>query len=138
LTSRASLFDAFEHAAHGRSEEVKKILQTVLQNRDEVVVPAEYLAAISAVADNKDDAFFWLERALEERSEQMLYLNVDPIYDNLRRDPQFVALLKRVRKRQQQGAALQSMPGSLFFFDRWRIPLVQGRRFDAEPNRPIS
>lgn len=43
-----------------------------------------------------DEAFHWLDRAFQEKSELLLWLNVDPGWDKIRSDPRFVALLKKM------------------------------------------
>ena len=43
-----------------------------------------------------DRAFEWLEKALEARDWQMALLNVEPLFDDLRSDPRFAALVERV------------------------------------------
>ena len=64
---------------------------------------------------DKERAFFWLEKAYEERSYYIAYMNVFPILDPLRSDPRFDNLLQRVglRKlqfRTEQVSALVSRP----------------------------
>ena len=44
---------------------------------------------------DKDRAFLWLERAWDERSGWM-FLKIDPVWDNLRSDPRFADLLRRI------------------------------------------
>ncbi len=44
----------------------------------------------------KEQAFAWLEKMYQERQPVLIYLNVDPIYDGLRAEPRFIALVKRV------------------------------------------
>ena len=44
----------------------------------------------------KDQAFEWLERAVEDHSYDMVYLNVDPLFDGFRDDPRFPALVRKV------------------------------------------
>jgi len=44
----------------------------------------------------KDRAFFWLEKAYENRETAVPGLRVDPLWDNLRSDPRFNDLLRRV------------------------------------------
>jgi hypothetical protein len=43
-----------------------------------------------------DQAFEWLNKGVEERSYWMTMLQVDPVYDSLRADPRFAALIARV------------------------------------------
>jgi TolB-like protein/DNA-binding winged helix-turn-helix (wHTH) protein/Flp pilus assembly protein TadD len=55
------------------------------------------LAADYAMAGEKDKAFEWLEKGYEEREGQELtLLKVDPDYKNLRSDPRFPALLRKL------------------------------------------
>jgi len=54
------------------------------------------VALIYAGLGEKDQALAWLERAFAERSTWMPYLKVDPWLDNLRSDPRFQGLLRRM------------------------------------------
>jgi hypothetical protein len=44
-----------------------------------------------------DQAFLWLDRALEERSGVISWLPTDPTYDSVRSDPRYRALMSHVR-----------------------------------------
>ena len=59
-------------------------------------VPPFDLAIVYVSLGNKDQAFSYLEQAYQERSYQMVWLKVDPWCDDLRSDPRFEALLRRV------------------------------------------
>ena len=54
------------------------------------------LARLCATVGEKDEAFEWLNKAYDSRSDALNWLKVDPRYDNLRSDPRFSDLLKRV------------------------------------------
>jgi tetratricopeptide (TPR) repeat protein len=54
------------------------------------------VASIYAALGDANHAFQWLERAVHERSEDLLLLGVDPRMDRLRSDPRCTALLRRV------------------------------------------
>ncbi len=43
-----------------------------------------------------DDALEWLERAYDERDGDLAFIKTEPIYDGLRSDPRFQALLRRM------------------------------------------
>jgi serine/threonine-protein kinase len=43
-----------------------------------------------------EEAFQWLERAVEEHDPQIVHLSAKPMYDNLRNDPRFRELLRRL------------------------------------------
>jgi hypothetical protein len=59
-------------------------------------VPAYAIAQLHAGLGDKDQAFLWLDRALEDHSEWLMFLRVDPAIDNLRSDPRMSALLVRI------------------------------------------
>jgi len=44
----------------------------------------------------RDEAFRWLDKGVEGRSECMPYARVDPRLDLIRSDPRFAALLRRI------------------------------------------
>jgi hypothetical protein len=57
--------------------------------------PAASLAQLYASLGDKDVALRWLERAVEQR-DVWLYLKADPAYDNIRSNPRFQALVRRM------------------------------------------
>jgi DNA-binding winged helix-turn-helix (wHTH) protein/Tfp pilus assembly protein PilF len=61
-------------------------------------VTAYALAAIEAALGRMDEACAWLERALEERSYWLIYLDVDPALDPLRGDARFARIRERMRE----------------------------------------
>jgi TolB-like protein len=54
------------------------------------------IAYIYAALGEKDRAFDWLEKAYDERSVGMQWINVTPRLDNLRADPRFSSLQRRI------------------------------------------
>jgi serine/threonine protein kinase/tetratricopeptide (TPR) repeat protein len=54
------------------------------------------IADLYALLDEKDQAFEWLDKAYEERSPLLVLLRNHPNFDNLRSDPRFNALLKKI------------------------------------------
>jgi serine/threonine protein kinase/tetratricopeptide (TPR) repeat protein len=57
--------------------------------------PFFYAMAYASI-DNKDKAFEWLERAYEVRSYFVTTIGVEPALDNVRSDPRFGELLKKI------------------------------------------
>ncbi len=66
------------------------------------------LATLCLKAGEKERALAWLEQVRRQRQPGLIYLNVDPLYDSLRVEPRFVALLQRAGL-----AAASSAPNSL-------------------------
>ena len=54
------------------------------------------IAMVYALAGENSRALDWLERSFEERSSQMPWVSVDPVYDPLREDPRFQDLVRRM------------------------------------------
>jgi tetratricopeptide (TPR) repeat protein len=54
------------------------------------------VAASLAGLGEKDEAFAWLERSYQQREYELTLLRVSPEMDNLRSDPRFTDLLRRV------------------------------------------
>ncbi|MBV8201807.1 MAG: hypothetical protein JOZ15_14385, partial [Acidobacteria bacterium] len=63
--------------------------------RERYVPPSHFAHVLIALGDS-DEAFFWLDRALAERDGWLAYLDVYPLFDDLRGDPRFDALLRRI------------------------------------------
>jgi len=72
-----------------------RLNQTLERAKREYVSPAD-IALFYARLNRKDEAFAWLERAMNERSILFNYLVADPRFDNLRSDPRLPKLLGRV------------------------------------------
>src|SRR5947199_4411948 len=82
---------------HLRRERPAEAIERELDKR----APAGRVLALSRAEvawalGRTDDAFRWLERAADEREPRVIYLGVDPLYEPLRADPRFVALLRRL------------------------------------------
>lgn len=80
----------------GRKADATKILNELLKlNESRYVTPAALVNVYLGLGD-KDQTFFWLEKAYQERSNYVAYLKVFPLLDPLRSDPRFADLIRRV------------------------------------------
>jgi len=59
-------------------------------------VPALFFSAIYTGLGDRDRAIQWLQKAVDERTEYMIFMNVEPLADPLRSDPRFQALMRKV------------------------------------------
>jgi len=79
-------------AGADRPDEAEKVLRKL----DEVPGASPYLkATIHAALGRRDEAFAFLERAVEQRDEWAADLGVDPALDRLRGDPRMGRLLQK-------------------------------------------
>jgi hypothetical protein len=61
----------------------------------EFVSPAE-IAILYFTLEDKDKGFMWLEKAFEQLDYNLTFLKTNPFYDNIRSDPRFKAILKKM------------------------------------------
>lgn len=75
----------------------EKSLDILKENAKEGYVSPMDFATIYALLDQKDEALQWLEKAYQERSPWLIvFVPTDPQFDNLRSDPRFAGLLRRI------------------------------------------
>jgi TolB-like protein/DNA-binding winged helix-turn-helix (wHTH) protein/Tfp pilus assembly protein PilF len=87
---------AYVYGRSGQMSQARLALETLEDlNRHQALNPAPFIRAYIGIGD-KDQAFASLEKAYSQRGNIMVTLRVDPLYDPLRRDPRFQALLDRV------------------------------------------
>ena len=87
---------AIAYARAGRHDDARGMLTQLKESSTHSYVPPYYLAMISAVLGDKDQAFAWLEKSYQERSGWVPWLKQDPLADSLRTDARFSDLLRRV------------------------------------------
>jgi TolB-like protein/Tfp pilus assembly protein PilF len=86
---------AHAYARAGRRAEALRVLDELHRRRKAgYVPPAAFLNAYLGLGDT-EEAFAWLGRAAEERSNITQFLKVHPFFDPLRGDPRFAAFLRR-------------------------------------------
>ena len=78
-----------------RSEAQKALAELQEQSKQRYISPA-VIALIYAALGDKDQAFAWLEKSVEEHDLTTARLKVDQRFDPLRSDPRFAELVRRV------------------------------------------
>jgi len=84
------------YAMAGRRGEAQKALDDLRERAKREHVAPNWIAAAYLGLGDKDRALTWLEKAYEDRDENMTLLNVDPAFDRLHADPRFTVLLRRI------------------------------------------
>jgi serine/threonine-protein kinase len=92
--TNAALWHAY--ARRGKTDEVQKVLDELAKISQQIYVPLYYVAAVYADVGDKERAFHWLGKCFEEREMWLAFLKVDPIWSDLRTDPRFNELLKKI------------------------------------------
>jgi serine/threonine-protein kinase len=97
MRNMALLGDAY--ALAGRRTEARKLLEElILLSKKRYISPA-YMAIPSIGLGQKDQAFEWLDRAYDDRSDWMVLLRTEPVFDPIRSDARFQNLLRKVGSR---------------------------------------
>ena len=84
---------AYIHGRMGRTQEARTLMSQLLARKD---APPYFVALAYVGLGDNDQAFRWLDKALQERSGPFNEVNADPLFDPLRTDPRFAALLRRM------------------------------------------
>jgi DNA-binding winged helix-turn-helix (wHTH) protein/TolB-like protein/Tfp pilus assembly protein PilF len=87
------------YAASGKSAEAKQVLADLQQLQGQRYVSPYTVAAIYSGLGDDEQAFKWLERAVEERDIWLMNLKVDPVFAKLRSKREFTDILARIRLR---------------------------------------
>ncbi len=80
----------------GKIREAQKVVEDLKDLSKRRYFPAYEIALAYVGLDDKERAFEWLQKAYEDRSLRPDFMRVDPAFDNLRPDPRFQDLMRRV------------------------------------------
>ncbi|MCI0512686.1 tetratricopeptide repeat protein [candidate division KSB1 bacterium] len=94
LNIRALLANTLARA--GQPKQAAQILTTIHQQAQQKYVSAYWIAIVYASLGAHEKTFQWLERAYTEHSVGLVWLKVDPKWDDLRTDSRFNDLLARI------------------------------------------
>jgi len=81
--------------AERKADALKIVTELLELNKTRYVTPAALVNVYLGLGD-KEQAFVWLEKAYQERSNYIAYLKVFPILDPIRNDRRFADLVKKV------------------------------------------
>ncbi|HSP62537.1 MAG TPA: protein kinase [Pyrinomonadaceae bacterium] len=83
-------------AKSGKQAEARGLLEELLKLSTQRYVSPGNIALIYNGLGQADETLAWLERGYERRDPKMVFLKVEPKWNNLRADPRFQDLLRRV------------------------------------------
>jgi TolB-like protein/DNA-binding winged helix-turn-helix (wHTH) protein/Flp pilus assembly protein TadD len=87
---------AYAYAAAGRRDDALKILKDQQELANERYVSPYNFAIIYTALGDKDRAFEWLTKSVEERIMIIYHLKSRPLFDSLRSDPRYPELLRKM------------------------------------------
>jgi hypothetical protein len=80
----------------GKKYEAQEVLDILIERSREEFVPAFFLAMVSFSVGENDQGFKWLDKASEDHDNWLCWLRVEPVFDSVRSDPRYIALMKKV------------------------------------------
>ncbi|HET9533699.1 MAG TPA: winged helix-turn-helix domain-containing protein [Blastocatellia bacterium] len=94
--THSAAFLGYALAKSGRKAEALSVLEGLMKSSADRYVSAYNIALVHNGLGKGDEALAWLERACAQRLPHMVFLKVEPKWNNLRPDPRFQDLLRRV------------------------------------------
>jgi tetratricopeptide (TPR) repeat protein len=94
LATMADLVRAYSLA--GLTKDANELMDKIQTSRNYATLLPTSSAEAHGAVGQLDQAFIELERAFSERCWYLIFLNVEPIFDPLRRDPRFRVMQKRM------------------------------------------
>src|SRR5881296_1279042 len=86
----------YAYAISGDRAKAEQILRELEQMAKRQYVSSTAFADIHLGLGEEEKALDWLEKSYQDRESACWYLEVDPIYDGVRNEPRFQALLKKI------------------------------------------
>jgi DNA-binding winged helix-turn-helix (wHTH) protein/TolB-like protein/Tfp pilus assembly protein PilF len=98
LDDNADVLSQWILVAHqaGRNADAQRMLDDLLQRAKTRYVAPFYIAAAYIAVGENDRGFDWLQKALAERNELLVFIKVAPSFRSVRGDRRFVEILRRI------------------------------------------
>ncbi len=96
VQTTAISFDGYALAKSGKRDEARIALNELLKLSTGRFVPPSHIALVYNGLGEQNETFAWLERGFQQRDPKMTFLKVDPKWNNLRSEPRFVDLMRRM------------------------------------------
>ena len=87
-------------AAAGKRAEAHNIIDELIRSSKSSNVSPFYIAEVYSTLGERDQAFEWLEKAYQLRDDELGWILIDPSLNNIRSDPRYTDLLRRMGLRQ--------------------------------------
>ena len=90
-------FGTYALAKTGKRDEARTALKDLLKLSATKYVSPYNIALIYNALEMRENALEWLEKGYEQRDPKMTFLKVEPKWNNLRNEPRFIDLIKRMK-----------------------------------------
>jgi tetratricopeptide (TPR) repeat protein len=87
---------AWGYAVSDRKQEALRVLEDLRERRESEYIRPFLLAKVYCGLGDNDQAFAWLEKAVQEHDISLIFIKTDETIDDLRSDPRYADLLHRM------------------------------------------
>ena len=84
------------YARAGQEAKARKLLDEIIHRVEQGSASSSWVARVYAGFGDTDRVFEWLEKAYEERDMSLIYINCEYEFEEVRSDPRFNILLKKI------------------------------------------
>jgi TolB-like protein/Tfp pilus assembly protein PilF len=98
-TGEMPLMDAalgLAYSLDGKIAETMRLAEEFKAAAKKRYIPPTYFGMLFAGMGDRDKAMTWLEKAYQERADGLTWLNVEPMLDDVRSDPRFQELIRKI------------------------------------------
>jgi len=95
--SQSDAYRAYALAKWGKLSEARAVLDELLKLSTETYVPPYNIALAYKALGDREKALDYLEKGFSEKDVRMVFLKIEPQWNNLRSEQRFLDLLKRMR-----------------------------------------
>ena len=87
----------YSYSEGGKREESLRILDDILKRSKHEYFPSSFIGGVYGNLGDKDKAFAWLEKSLEEFDPANWGIKIHPMFENLYSDPRWMVLMNKIR-----------------------------------------
>jgi serine/threonine-protein kinase len=87
---------AYAYAKSGQRTQALQTIEELVKRSERSYVPSTLIAATYAAVGDHEEASRWLLRAMQQRDGVLVFINVDPMFEDLRSDPRYRAVIQQV------------------------------------------
>jgi serine/threonine-protein kinase len=95
--TNSNAYESYALAKSGKLAEGQAALDELLKLSTARFIPPSHIALAFNGLGETDKTLEWLEKGYEQRDPKMAFLKVDPKWNNLRSDPRFIELMRRMK-----------------------------------------
>jgi tetratricopeptide (TPR) repeat protein len=96
LDAQHSQGEYMRAVVNGRSDEIARVLRKLMEEANAGTRRPFEVASVATMKGDHSLALDWLEKSYQHHDYWLLFINVDPEYDEIRSDPRFQAIVHRL------------------------------------------